>query len=185
MRISNFAAIAALCVSPALAQQAQPQGNQRAQPHETNKAETNENEEGYHSDRALPQGLVRASEMINAAIYNGKDEQVASVYDIVMDEKSGKVSYVAVSAGGVLGMGDKLFAVPHDAFQKKMMDGERVCVLDVPEDAFANARGFDQENWPTKADDNWKSSLRGQDSSSDQRLNSQQNRPRPQRPSDR
>src|SRR5262249_11902931 len=45
-------------------------------------------------------------------IKNPKGETVGSVDDLVIGLDDGKVHYIAMSVGGVLGIGDKLFAVP-------------------------------------------------------------------------
>jgi hypothetical protein len=59
--------------------------------------------------------------------------------------------------GGILGMGDKQFAIPWGALT---LDANRKCfVLDVPEERLQNAPGFDKDQWPTMADPAWASEL--------------------------
>jgi hypothetical protein len=62
----------------------------------------------------------------------------------------------------LLGMGDKLFAVPWSALglvSKGMRTGgtikEDYCVLNVSKDALKNAPGFDKDNWPDFANKNF------------------------------
>lgn len=119
---------------------------------QNNRQYNNQRESG---DKTVPQGLVRASEMMNKEIYNAQDEQVGSVADVVLDTQSGKVKYVALSTGGFLGLGDSLHAVPWDAFEQKMHDGEHRCVLNVSKDQLKNAKGFDEDNWPNMANKQW------------------------------
>ncbi len=107
------------------------------------------------SDKLVPAGLVRASEMMNKAVYNSNEEQVGTIYDVVLDQKSGKIAYVALSTGGFLGLGDKMFAVPYDAFSTRIQDEERVCVLNVSQESLESAQGFNQDNWPNQADSTW------------------------------
>lgn len=109
----------------------------------------------HKGDKVTSTGLIRASQMMDHAVYNTKNEQIASVYDVVLDTSTGKVKYVAISTGGFMGLGDKLFAVPYDALQPKTIDGAEVCVLDVNEETLKNAQGFDQDNWPDMADRRW------------------------------
>lgn len=58
---------------------------------------------------------VRASKLIGMNIENSKEENVGEINDIVLDSKSGKIQYLAVTYGGFLGLGNKMFAVPFEA----------------------------------------------------------------------
>lgn len=118
--------------------------------HEANKPATT-----THSDRQTPKGLLRASEMMNQAVYNRDEEQVGTITDVVLDTKSGDIKYVALSTGGFLGLGDELHAVPWKSLSCETRDGERYCVLDVDQDRLEKAEGFDQDNWPNMADKKW------------------------------
>jgi sporulation protein YlmC with PRC-barrel domain len=55
---------------------------------------------------------VRASKLIGSSVYNDHNEKVGSVDDIVLG-KNNKADVVIVSVGGILGMGNKLVAVPY------------------------------------------------------------------------
>ena len=46
-------------------------------------------------------------------VRNKQGEKLGTVSDMVIDIPSGKINYVALSVGGVLGVGDKMFAVPY------------------------------------------------------------------------
>jgi hypothetical protein len=70
----------------------------------------------------------------------------------MIDTASGKVAYGVLSFDGVLGVGNKLFAVPGDAFRVDP-ENERL-VLDVPKDRLKDAPGFDADHWPNLADPN-------------------------------
>ncbi|MEQ8849662.1 PRC-barrel domain-containing protein [Botrimarina sp.] len=107
------------------------------------------------SNQKLPQGLVRASQMMDKAVYNGQDEQIGSIDDVVLDAQSGEIKYVALSTGGFLGLGDALHAVPFSAFKHQQKDGEQRCILNVSKEQLENAKGFNQDNWPQQADKNW------------------------------
>jgi len=62
-----------------------------------------------------------------------------------------------LSFGGILGMGDKLFAIPWGALT---LDTDRKCfVLDVPKDRLQSAPGFDKDRWPAMADASWASQV--------------------------
>lgn len=53
----------------------------------------------------------RASEIIGLNIKNAAGKQLGTVNDIVLDVNKGSIRYFAVSYGGFLGLGDKLFAI--------------------------------------------------------------------------
>jgi hypothetical protein len=71
----------------------------------------------------------------------------------MIDMASGKVAYAVLSFGGILGMGDKLFAVPWQAL--KLDTENKRFTLDVAKDALEEAPGFDKDQWPSMADPAW------------------------------
>jgi hypothetical protein len=99
----------------------------------------------------------KASDMIGMDVRTaGGDENVGSINDLVV-RHDGRVAYAAVSFGGFLGMGDKLFAVPMDAIEFVKVgegaDAEIYARIDVSEQTLKNRQGFDQDNWPAAADE--------------------------------
>ncbi|TWU01734.1 PRC-barrel domain-containing protein [Neorhodopirellula pilleata] len=99
-------------------------------------------------------GQIRASQLIGQNIYNKAEESIGEINDVVMDASTGKIAYVAVSYGGMFGLGDSLFAVPFKAFKcTKEQDGDdyHLC-LDVTKQQLENAKGFNQDRWPSAAD---------------------------------
>lgn len=76
----------------------------------------------------------------------------ATLKDLMIDTASGKIAYGVLTFGGVLGVGNKLFAVPWDAFR---VDPEKErLILDVPKERLRDAPGFDADHWPNLADPN-------------------------------
>ncbi len=99
--------------------------------------------------------MIRASQLTGMNIENSQGESVGEVNDIVLDANNGRVKYLAVTYGGFLGLGDKLFAVPYEAFachQDPDDADEHVLVLDVTQKQLEGAQGFDQDHWPNFAD---------------------------------
>lgn len=88
----------------------------------------------------------RASKVIGADVHNKANEDIGKISDLVADTATGKISYAVLSYGGVLGIGDKLFAVPMDALATKADDDK--FVMDVNKDRLKDAPGFDKDNWP-------------------------------------
>lgn len=97
--------------------------------------------------------LMGASTLIGNQVCNKKDEALGDIKEIMLDTRSGRVSYAVLSFGGFLGMGDKLFAVPWDAL---ILDTEHErFVLNVEKDRLKEAPGFDKDKWPNMSDPSW------------------------------
>jgi hypothetical protein len=70
---------------------------------------------------------------------------------------SGKVAYAVLSFGGLLGMGDKLFAVPWAALS--LDTAKKRFTVNVLKDALKYAPGFDKDHWPSMSDQAWASGV--------------------------
>lgn len=112
---------------------------------------------------------IRISQLMGYNIQNSQGESLGEIQDIVMDSRTGSVNYVAVTYGGFLGLGNKLFAVPFDAF-KVQVDPDKVgeagidasdyvLILDVTQKQLEGQQGFDEDNWPNMADRKWRADL--------------------------
>lgn len=158
-RYSLFAAVAGVLCLPAFAQQ-----NVRPAPDRPGvqvdvdrngvAVDRNRDVDAAHRNQAdLP---LRASKVIGMAVHNHQNEDLGNIEDLVLDAKTGKVRYAAVSMGGFLGLGDDLFAVPWAAIKlQKDEDGDYVLRVNVDKARMENARGFDQDNWPNFGDQRW------------------------------
>ena len=96
----------------------------------------------------------RASKVIGADVKNKAGEDVGDISDLVVHTSTGHISYAVMSYGGVMGMGDKLFAVPMDSLATKADDDK--FVLDVTKDQLKHAPGFDKNNWPDFASNDFR-----------------------------
>jgi len=90
----------------------------------------------------------RASKLIGMDVRITKDEKVGSISDMVVDTPTGHIRYAALSVGGFLGIGDKLFAVPWKSMVLKHDSKGAFFVLDVSKDKMRSAPGFDEKHWP-------------------------------------
>jgi sporulation protein YlmC with PRC-barrel domain len=57
-------------------------------------------------------GVLAASTLAGDSVRNSAGEDLGKLDEIMIDIPSGRVAYAVLSFGGVLGMGNKLFAVP-------------------------------------------------------------------------
>jgi len=97
--------------------------------------------------------LMTASTLTGDKVVNRGGETLGDIDEIMLDVPRGRIAYAVMSAGGVLGVGEKLFAIP---WQALVLDTDRHCfVLDVPKERFKDAPGFDKDHWPEQADEQW------------------------------
>jgi sporulation protein YlmC with PRC-barrel domain len=160
--------------APALAQQQRDNGNQSNQNQQTQKQgqdnqqkqkeqqKEEQKQRVAESQRAKDAGehikaeyVFRASNLTGMNVKNPKGEDLGEIKELVIDVDSGKVAYAALSVGGVLGIGDKLFAVPWKALTLKHGEDDQYFVLAVDKEKFKTAKGFDQNHWPDVANQQW------------------------------
>ena len=97
----------------------------------------------------------RASAIEGMAVRNANGEDLGKVKDLVIDLESGTVVYAALDFGGFIGIGDKLFAVPWNAFKCKSNGKVQHLVLEIPKEKLKTAPGFDKSHWPVNGDSKW------------------------------
>lgn len=101
--------------------------------------------------------VMAADSLQGDRVVNTRGEVLGDILDIMIDVPSGRVAYVVLSFGGVMGIGDKLFAIPWSALT---LDADRKCfVLDIELERLKRAPGFDRHHWPSMADPGWASQV--------------------------
>lgn len=90
--------------------------------------------------------VVKASEVTGVNVKNTAGENLGEINEIVIDKSLGRVSYVVLDFGGLLGFGNKFFAVPWKLFT---YNEEKDCfIVNLDKERLKNAPGFDKNNWP-------------------------------------
>ena len=97
--------------------------------------------------------LMGADTLLGNDVYNKDGEDLGDIKELMIDMASGRLSYAVLSFGGLLGMGDKLFAVPWTALT--LDTANKRFTLDVPKSKLDGAPGFDKDHWPSMADSSW------------------------------
>ena len=95
--------------------------------------------------------------VIGSKVVNAQNEDLGKIEDLVLDAGAGRIAYAVLSFGGFLGMGDKYFAIPWNAFHFNLKENR--AVLNVDKKLLENAPGFDKANWPNFADSIWGNSI--------------------------
>ena len=102
-------------------------------------------------------GLMGANTLLGNDVYNKDGQDLGDIKEFMIDMASGRVAYAVLSFGGVLGLGDKLFAVPWAALALDTVN--KRFTLDVPKARLKDAPGFDKDHWPTMSDPTWARSV--------------------------
>lgn len=101
--------------------------------------------------------LMGAETLVGNDVFNADGEDLGDVKEIMLDMRSGRVSYAVLSFGGFMGMGEKLFAVPWDAL--KLDTENKRFTLQVSKEQLEGAPGFDKNHWPDMADASWEKGI--------------------------
>lgn len=109
-----------------------------------------------HSNGPGPR-LMGADTLMGNDVYNRQDEDLGDIKEIMLDVAAGRISYAVLSHGGLLGMGEKLFAVPWEALT--LDTDKKRFTLDVSKERLESAPGFDKDSWPDMADPVWKNGI--------------------------
>ena len=101
--------------------------------------------------------VLAASTLEGNKVRNIAGEDLGKVDEIMIDIPSGRVAYAVLSFGGILRMGNKLFAVPWSAVT---VDEDQKClVLNIDKETLEKAPGFDKDNWPDMDNAAWRSDV--------------------------
>ena len=103
-------------------------------------------------------GVVPASKIIGESVINRQGENVGKIQELLIDAKKNRVAYAVLSYGGFLGMGNKLFAMPWEAFEFSATENK--LILNVEKEKLQNAPGFEKgDKWPDFSDTLWGESI--------------------------
>lgn len=101
--------------------------------------------------------LMGADTLLHNDVYNEQGESLGDIKELMLDMQTGRVAYAVLSFGGILGIGEKLFAVPWEAL---FLDTKnKRFTLNVRRERLENAPGFDKDRWPDMSDPTWATSI--------------------------
>ena len=107
----------------------------------------------YAADPFHPWQLRLSSNVIGSHVKNLKGDSLGDIKDLVIDPENSRVVYAVLSFGGVLGLGEKRFAVPLSAMKRS--SEVNTFILDVAQERLQQAPEFNQNNWPQMTDPQW------------------------------
>lgn len=101
--------------------------------------------------------LMGAKTLTGDHVHNLQNEHLGEIKEFLLEMSTGKVAYAVMSSGGVLSLGEKLFAVPWEALT--LDTANKRFTMNVSKERIENAPGFDTDDWPDMADQQWASDL--------------------------
>jgi sporulation protein YlmC with PRC-barrel domain len=111
-------------------------------------------EEGRGADK--PAAMVSGAKpwcvkkLVGTNIKDSAGEGLGEVKDVAVDLGRGQLAYVVISAGGVMGVGDKLHGVALNRFTRSA-DGKDL-TLPLTQDSLKSVKGFDIDHLPMTPD---------------------------------
>lgn len=119
----------------------------------TREADLSDNVDGAGRDRTdmvntdETHKLIDASKVAGTAVYNGAGDKLGTVERVMLNKFSGKVAFVVIGTGGVLGVGERYHPLHWDVLTYD--DGRRGYNVDLPGDRLAKAAGYSSSELDT------------------------------------
>ena len=95
----------------------------------------------------------RASAMIGTYVQNNRGDYLGKITDLMVDPHDGRIAFVVLSHGGVLGIPTRFVAVPFGALTPSAE--KSIYLLDVSKEKMAAAPSFTRDNWPDVMNQQW------------------------------
>jgi sporulation protein YlmC with PRC-barrel domain len=94
--------------------------------------------------------VLSSDSLTGTPVINVHKEALGNIEELMIDLTAGRVAYAVLSFGGILGFGNKLFAIP---WKSLVVDTENErFILDIARDKLKEAPGFDKDHWPDLVD---------------------------------
>jgi len=102
--------------------------------------------------------VERASKVIGGKVTNAAGEDLGKIEEVVINPTTGSIQYAVLSFGGIMGLGDKLFALPWTLIKPtNVPEGRKdyTFLLNVDKAKLEKAPGFPKNNWPDISTPTW------------------------------
>jgi sporulation protein YlmC with PRC-barrel domain len=90
--------------------------------------------------------LISSNKVEGTAVYNRQGERLGSIYNFMVDKRSGQVEYAVLSFGGFLGIGDSYYPLPWKSL--KYDTGQGGYVVDLDKDRLQGAPSYSRGEAP-------------------------------------
>lgn len=93
--------------------------------------------------------VTKVTDYVGKDVVNIREEKIGEILDLAIDGSRGRVVYAVLAAGGWLGIGQELYAVPIGALRPAA--GGDVLKFATSRARFDEQQAFDAERWPMEA----------------------------------
>lgn len=100
-----------------------------------------------------PTRYNRAHSLIGMWVRNPQNQDLGYIKDLVIDFDKEQISYVVMAHSEILGLKEKLFAIPLTAFRPS--DDQRYLMLDASKDSLKQAQGLTENTLPNVHSPSW------------------------------
>ncbi|HEY7139141.1 MAG TPA: BON domain-containing protein [Methylomirabilota bacterium] len=100
--------------------------------------------------QGMPGLLVNASTLVGSEVKDSTGQDVGEITELMVDTGTGQVAYAVLAAGGFLGMGKALFAVPFESLT--VSQGRNAIVLNARGEVLPRAPSLSSEKRPDMGD---------------------------------
>ena len=97
--------------------------------------------------------IVPVSRLKQYDVVNLNGEDLGQVQNFMLDIKEGRIAFVVVSFGGILGLSDRWFALPWEILSWSPQHNR--FMLNMPRKVLESAQGIDKDKWPDEIDLSW------------------------------
>src|SRR3546814_19444780 len=87
--------------------------------------------------------LIASNKVEGTAVYNRKGDRLGSVYNFMVDKRSGKIEYAVMSFGGFLGIGERYHPLPWSLLTYDTTQGGYL--VDLDKDMLEKAPSYGRE----------------------------------------
>ncbi len=101
--------------------------------------------------------LIASDKVEGTSVYDPRGEKLGSIYTVMLDKQSGKVSYAVLSFGGFLGIGESYYPLPWTQLRyDTRLDGY---VVSITEEQLKGAPRYERSDSVNWADTSWRSRI--------------------------
>jgi sporulation protein YlmC with PRC-barrel domain len=97
--------------------------------------------------------IIPTHQLVSYDVINPAGEDLGQVQDFMLDMKHGRIAFVVVAFGGVLGLNDKWFALPWEILD--WSPNRKKFILNMPRETLEQAPGLDKRKWKQEIDLSW------------------------------
>lgn len=90
------------------------------------------------------------SGVLGLRVVNLQGEDLGELTEVMLDAETGSVAYAVLRFTHLLGMRERLFALPWQLLQPDLEGGR--AVVDLAKERLTHSAGFDRSHWPDHGD---------------------------------